>query len=81
MSNPIKYAEKTVLVEKKMLDKSVIGNNLMMTLHFSPLPNFGQFRFFVQEEKFWQSQFSQKFPCSGSFLFFFERDIFYFKLK
>ena len=32
MSNPIKNAEKTVLVKKKMFYNSVIGNNWMMTL-------------------------------------------------
>ena len=37
MSNPIKNAEKTVLVEKNMFYKSVIGNNLMMTSYFSCL--------------------------------------------
>ena len=37
MSNPIKYAEKTVSVEKNMFYKSVIGNNLMMPLYFSCL--------------------------------------------
>ena len=37
MRNPIKYAEKTVLVEKNMFYKNVIGNNLMMTLYFSCL--------------------------------------------
>ena len=38
MSNPIKNAEKAVLMEKKIIFyKSVIGNNLMMTLYFSCL--------------------------------------------
>ena len=37
MSNPIKNAEKTVLVEKKICFISFIGNNLMMTLYFTCL--------------------------------------------
>ena len=187
MRNPIKYAERTVLVEKNMFYKNVIENNLMMTLYFTcllecaellidisslaaflnilfqrwtwqirsnnwfifhcifwiflflnlstisiiiktlyhtyslqlvcdkvaftlwpdvwliwnlsktlmclieetgdiapisaggigdcqpslPLQNFGRLRFFGQQEKFWQSQFLQKFPCFVSSFFFF----------
>ena len=37
MRNPIKYAERTVLVEKNMFYKNVIENNLMMTLYFTCL--------------------------------------------
>ena len=36
-----KICREDSLSGKKMFDKNVIGNNLMMTLHFSPLPNFG----------------------------------------
>ena len=46
-----------------------------------PTPNFGQLRFFGQQEKFGQSQFLHKFPCFLSSFFSFERYIFYFKLK
>ena len=36
MSNPIKKChEDSLSAEKKMLHKSIIGNNLMMTLYFS----------------------------------------------
>ena len=38
----------------------------------SPLPPPGrQLRFFGQQEKFWQNQFLQKFPCFVYFVFFF----------
>ena len=39
-------------------------------------PNFGQLRFFGQEEKFGQNQFLKKFPFFGR-----DRYIFYFNLK
>ena len=45
------------------------------------LPNFKQLRFFGQQKKFWQCQFLQKFPCFFSPFFFFQRDIYWFKLK
>ena len=38
--------------------------------------NFGQLKSFGQQEKFWQSQFLQKFPCFVSSFFFFERYFF-----
>ena len=34
-----------------------------------PLPNFRQFSFFGQQQKFWQNQFLQKFPCFVSSFF------------
>ena len=47
-----------------------------------PFPSqiLGNSDFFGQQEKFWQNQFLQKFPCFVSFFFFFESDIFYLKL-
>ena len=39
MNNSLKYAEKTVLVEKNMFYKNVTGNNLMMNLYFSACLN------------------------------------------
>ena len=43
-------------------------------------PEFGQLRFFGQQEKLGQSQFLKKFACVcvRVFFFFSERDIFYF---
>ena len=34
-----------------------------------PLPNLGQLRFFRQQQKLWQNQYLQKFPCFVSSFF------------
>ena len=47
-----------------------------------PAPsNFGQLRYFGQQERFGQTKFLQKFPCFVSYFFFFERVTFYFILE
>ena len=46
----------------------------------SPSQILGNSDFFGQQEKFWQNQFLQKFPCFVYFVFFFfESDIFLFE--
>ena len=46
-----------------------------------PFPSqiLGNLDFLGQQEKFWQNQFLQKFPCFVSSFFFFESDIFLFE--
>ena len=49
--------------------------------HLPPPKFFRQLSFFGQQQKFWQNQFLQKFPCFVSSFFSLKAIFFYFKLK